>query len=188
MSGRRAKSRPGIVWGTALAALLLVLAACSPQSIVQRLEQDRSTPVPPTSGPAEPGSVEEAIQQVIARANQQQVEAIAARNPELMRDTATDRYFRDAQRINQDLLDNGVTKIELLRLEWGPITVRGNTAEATTWETWATTGSNGRTVQSRDRNLYRLVLQDGAWKIQANDHPDQPQVPQSPPLRQRPQI
>jgi hypothetical protein len=182
---------------TRLGALVFVfmvfgIMACSPQSIIQRVERGRASPEPSVGGgAAAPGSVEETIQQVITRANAAQVDAIASRDPSLMRETATDRYYRDAERINQELLDNGVTKIELLQLEWGPVSVRGNSAEATTWETWATTAGNGRTVQSRDRNIYRLVQQEGSWKIQSNEHPDQreqPQAPQAPPLRQRPQI
>jgi len=168
---------------------LLLIAACSPQSIIQRIEQGRGTPEPiGGGGAAAPGSVEESIQQVIARANAAQVDAIAANDPARMRETATDRYFREAERINKELLDGGVTKIELVNLEWGPVSVRGNSAEATSWETWATTAANGRTVQSRDRNVYRLTLQDGVWKIQSNEHPDQREQPQAPPLRQRPQI
>ena len=34
--------------------------------------------------------------------------------------------------------DNGVTAIHLVNIEWGPITVDGNTATATTYETWST--------------------------------------------------
>ncbi len=172
----------------AFALLALGLAACSPEAVVQRVQQTRATPERAASGSdsmAAPGTVEEAVQQVIARANAAQVEAIAARDPAPMRDTATDRYFREAERINQDLLDSGVTKIELTRLEWGSVSVRGNTADATTWETWVTTLSDGRIVQSRDRNIYRLVQQDGVWRIQSNEHPDQPTPA---PIRQRPQI
>ena len=173
-----------------LGMLIVLLGACSPQSIIQRVEQGRATAEPSTEGgAAQPGSPEDSIQQAISRANQQQVDAIASRDPTPMRDTATDRYFRQAERVNQQLLDSGVTKIELLRLEWGPVSIRGNVAEATTWETWATTAENGRTVQSRERNLYRLLQQDGGWKIEANEHPDQrEQRRDAPPLRQRPQV
>ncbi len=89
-----------------------------------------------------------------------------------MRDTATDRYLREMTQTNQDLADNNVTAIKLIGLEWGTITVRGNVALATTYETWSTTFADGRTVQSRDRNDYRLVQQNGAWKIDGDTHPD----------------
>ncbi len=173
-----------------LALIAFGLLACSPEAVVRRVQQARATPEAESGSEAmaTPGTVEEAIQQVIARANAAQAEAIANRDPEPMRDTATDRYYREAQQINQELLDSGVTKIELVRIEWGPISVRGNTADATTWETWATTTRDGRTVQARDRNLYHLVLQEGAWKIQSNEHPDQQAPVPIPAPRQRPQI
>jgi len=50
--------------------------------------------------------------------------------------------------------------------------VNGDTATATAFETWATTYSDGTTEQSRDRNVYTLVQQNGSWVISADDHPD----------------
>ena len=72
----------------------------------------------------------------------------------------------------QDLLDNGVSEIKLDKLEWGPITVNGTTATATAFETWSTTYSDSSTEQSRDRNVYTLVQQNGNWVVQADEHPD----------------
>ena len=61
----------------------------------------------------------------------------------------------------------------LLKLEWGPITqTNATTVQATTFETWETTNTDGSVDQSRDRNVYTLVLQQGTWKIQSDDHPD----------------
>src|SRR5437870_11008644 len=87
--------------------------------------------------------------------------------------TATAEFYQQQVTNNEDLVNNGVTDIKLENLEWGPITVNGNTASATVWETWSTTFDDGTTQQSRDRNLYTLVLDNGTWKVQADDHPDQ---------------
>jgi hypothetical protein len=117
-----------------------------------------------------------AIQDVIQRSNEQQAQAIAARDPTLMADTVTTNHFRDLAQINQDLLDNGVISIKLVKLEWGAVAVNGSTATATTYETWTTTLADGTVDQSRDRNDYGLVLDGSAWKIKTNDHPDQAQA------------
>jgi hypothetical protein len=93
--------------------------------------------------------------------------------------TATAEFYQQQVANNQDLVANGVTEIKLVNLEWGPITVNGNTASATVWETWSTTFDDGTTEQARDRNVYTLVLDNGTWKVQADDHPDQG-VPSTP--------
>ncbi len=81
--------------------------------------------------------------------------------------------FADQQKsVTQDLLNNGVNEIKLDNIEWGPITVNGSTATATAYETWTTTYSDSTTDQSRDRNVYTLVQQDGNWVVQADAHPD----------------
>ncbi len=113
-----------------------------------------------------------AIQQVIQRSNDEQVQAIAARDPSLMQDTLTGDHYRELVQINQDLLDHGVSSISLMRISWGDIKVDGNTATVTTFETWRTTYSDGRTEQSRDQNDYTLVLDSGAWKIKTDEHPE----------------
>jgi hypothetical protein len=114
-----------------------------------------------------------AVQQVIQRSNEQQAQAIAAKDASLMADTVTSDHFQDLALINQNLLDNGVTSIKLVKLEWGAVVVNGSTATATTYETWTTSLADGTVDQSRDRNDYSLVLDSGAWKIKTNDHPDQ---------------
>ena len=120
--------------------------------------------------------VNAAIQQVIQRSNEEQAQALAARDPSLMADTVTSDHFQDLAQTNQDLLDNGVTSIKLVKLEWGAVAVNGSTATATTYETWTTTLSDGTVDQSRDRNVYGLVLDNGAWIIKTNDHPDSAQA------------
>ena len=115
-----------------------------------------------------------AIQQVIQRANDEQAQAIAAGDPSVMSDTATAEHYQELVNINQGLVSGGVTSINLAKLEWGPITVNGATASATTYETWTTTTSDGTTTQSRDTNVYTLVQNGNAWTVQADDQPAQP--------------
>ena len=112
-----------------------------------------------------------AIQQVIQKSNDEQVQAIAAKTPAAMADTLTSDHYQEMVRVNQDLLDNGVASIQLVKLEWGAINATGTNATATTFETWTTTYADGTTDQSRDQNEYRLVLDSGAWKIAGDDHP-----------------
>jgi peptidase A4-like protein len=114
------------------------------------------------------------IQQVIQRSNDEQVQAIASHDASLMSDTVTPDHFQELLQVNQDLLDNGVSSIQLLRLEWGAVAVNGSQATATTYETWRTLFSDGTTDQSRDRNDYTLVLENstGTWRISADDHPE----------------
>jgi hypothetical protein len=120
---------------------------------------------------------EAAIRAVITRTNAQQEAAIATEDSSVMRDTATERYFREMERLNDALLDGGVMGVELIELEWGAIHIEGLTAEATTYETWAITTRRGRVLEPPARNIYRLVLEDGVWKVDANEHPDLPPLP-----------
>jgi len=117
-----------------------------------------------------------AIQQVIQRSNDEQTQAIAAKDPSVMSDTVTTDHFQDLVQVNQNLLDNGVVSIKLVKLEWGAVAVNGATATATTYETWTTTLSDGTVDQSRERNDYSLVLDGSAWKIKTNDHPGSAQA------------
>src|SRR5438046_197082 len=88
-------------------------------------------------------AAELAIQDVIQRGNAAQVQAIAVRNPTFVTDTAIGTYAQQLVRTNQNLIDSGVSVIELVGLDWGPITVDGPTATATTFETWRTSFGNG---------------------------------------------
>ncbi len=119
----------------------------------------------------------QAIQQVIQQVDQAQVQAIANNDPSGMSATATSEFYQEQVATNQDLVDNGVTDIQLLNVEWGPITVNGDTASAMNYETWTTTFSDGTTEQSRDRNVYTLVRDNGTWKVQSDEHPDQSLTP-----------
>lgn len=115
----------------------------------------------------------QAIQEVIQKVDQAQIQAIASNDPNGMAPTATPEFYQEQVSANQDLVNSGVTEIKLVKMEWGPITVNGDTASATVWETWSTTFQDGTTEQSRDRNVYTLILDNGTWKVSADDHPDQ---------------
>ena len=124
-----------------------------------------------TVAQAQADPVTAAIQQVIQQANNEQVQAIATNNPSVMSDTATAAHYQELVQVNQGLVSNGVTGISLAKLGWGPISVNGSTATATSYETWITTFSDGTTMQSLDTNVYTLVQQNGAWVIQADQQP-----------------
>ena len=109
-----------------------------------------------------------AIQAVIQQANQEQAAALAGNDPSQMSDTATAAYYRQLVQINQALIAQGATSIDLIHLSWGPINVTGSSATATTSEVWTTTFSDGTTAESSDTNVYTLVQQNGTWLIQAD--------------------
>jgi hypothetical protein len=118
-------------------------------------------------------SVQQAIRNVIDQANQQQVAAFVKNDPTAMKSTATPDYYAKLRQINTDLANGGVSAIKLLKTEWGPITMQGTgSAQATTFETWQTNYNDGTTDQSRDRNVYTLVANNGAWLISDDTHPD----------------
>ena len=155
--------------GAVVGALVLGAVAAASANLAQT-----ATPIMAQAQPAQSTSdpVSAAIQQVIQQANAEQVKAIASGDASVMADTATAEHLTELQRVNQDLVTNGVSDIQLLKLEWGPISVNGSSANATTYETWATHTSDGSTEVSRDTNVYTLVQDNGAWKIQSDQHPD----------------
>jgi hypothetical protein len=112
-----------------------------------------------------------AVQAVIQRANAEQAQAVASQNPSVMNDTATPAHYQQLAQINQNLLTQGVTAIQLTNLAWGPLTINGTTATATSYETWVTTFSDSTTIQSTDTNVYTLVQQNGTWIIQDDQQP-----------------
>jgi peptidase A4-like protein len=115
---------------------------------------------------------QQAIQQVIQKGDNEQSQAFANNDPTLMQDSSTSDFYQSQVGVNEDLKNNGVTDIKLVKIDWGAIDVNGSSATATAFETWTTTYSDGTTEQSRDRNVYTLVQQNGAWVISADDHPD----------------
>jgi hypothetical protein len=50
-----------------------------------------------------------------------------------------ERLHQQLAQINQNLIAQGVTRIQLTNLSWGPITNNGTTAIATSKVTWVTT-------------------------------------------------
>jgi len=126
---------------------------------------------PAAASPA--SAVVDAIKSVIQQANQEQQQAVANHDPTLMRDTATITYYNQLVQGFNDLQNAGVTAIQLVNLSWGPITLQGTTeAQATTVETWSTTFNDCSTLQEADTNVYTLVIQSGAWKVQDDQHPN----------------
>ncbi|HEX8967240.1 MAG TPA: hypothetical protein VF937_05120 [Chloroflexota bacterium] len=198
------KSAPRVNGGlviTAVVALVLVAIIALAVTRMSGASFPRpiaaATPAPPAAaqaaaqaaaaGTPADGPTQQAIQQVIQDLDAAQAQAIQTNNPSLMSATATPAFYQEQVATNQDLVDNGVTEVKLVNIEWGAITINGNTATATCYETWSTTFDDGSTEQSRDRNVYTLVLDNGNWKVQADDHPDQsaagvpnPQQPNQP--------
>ncbi len=120
-----------------------------------------------------------AIQAVIQKADQEQQNAFNSNNPTMMEDTATSSYYNQLVQINSQMANSGVSSIKLVKIQWGAVKLTNSTtAQATNYETWQTVYSNGATDQSRNQNVYTLVLQQGAWKIQSDNHPGAtPSVP-----------
>jgi hypothetical protein len=117
-------------------------------------------------------SHEASIQEVIHSGNAAQAQAILLRDPNIVGEAAVGEYRQRLTRANRSLLAGGVTNIELVNLEWGPITVDRTVATATTVETWRTSYAAGPTEFARDRNVYSLVLDGDTWRVTGNDHPD----------------
>lgn len=166
---------PVLVFGRPVAVALLALS----------LALGVAVPIDAQSAP------EQAIQEVIQRGNLAQAQALANRDPALLSDNSLGDYAQQLILTNRGLLDSGVASIELVELEWGPITVDASSALATTIETWRTSYADGPTEFARDRNVYRLIQDsNGDWKIASAEHPDQRSrrqpVPTPPPLEPPP--
>src|SRR5882762_5626077 len=104
-----------------------------------------------------------------------------------MSDTATQAHYQQLVQINQNLLAQGVTSIQLTNIAWGPITINGSTASATSYETWVTTFTDSTTMQSTDTNVYTLVQQGGSWIIQDDQQPTATRTPAQPAAPAQPQ-
>jgi hypothetical protein len=144
-----------------------------------------STTTSSSSGSAADPATLAAIKDVLQQANQAQAEAFAKHDPTPMRSTSTENHYAEMVQINSDLATGGVTKIELLDIQFGDISVNGTTATATTNETWRSTYTDGSVDQSTDENDYVLLLQGGSWKIESNTQPGNtggtsPTQPQTP--------
>ena len=146
-----------------LAAWLLIAAGPLSLPVVAQTLQPQTRPS---------GTAEAEIHDLILRANRAQEQSISAGDSAVMRDSSTDRYYREMVQVNRSLMQAGVVTVTMIDIEWGAITVIGDTATAITDETWIATFSDGTVRESRDRNLYYLVLQNGHWLIDEDEHPD----------------
>jgi hypothetical protein len=160
-----------------LIGLALGVAACSTPApgTAQNLSPITVSPsmTTPSRATTKSGPDVSAIQNVIEKTNLEQVQAVAAQDPTVMQDTATTSFYQQSVQTMNDLLNSGVSSVQLVNLKWGPITFTNTkTAQVTTYETWSTTFSDGSTMQETDTNLYTLVLVNGAWKVQDDQHPD----------------
>ncbi len=126
---------------------------------------------PASGSTAAAANAEQAITDVIQKANVAQAAAFTKNDPSAMRATSTDAHYQEMVKVNADLVSGGVRSIELVKIAFGTVTVNGATATATTTETWRSTYSDGTVDQSTDQNDYSLVLQNGAWKIDSNTQP-----------------
>jgi hypothetical protein len=141
--------------GRILAAALLALALVTPAYAAQTLDTQES-----------------AIREVIQRGNAAQTRAIDLRDPTAVGEHALVEYQQRLMRTNRSLLAGGVTSIELVNIEWGPISIDGDSALATAFETWRTSYAAGPTEFARDRNVYTLVRDSAGWRVADNQHPD----------------
>jgi len=184
-AGVRSQAAPLGQMTPALAAPATTVPATPTPVAVSRARPDIAPTITPKTGSNAASTADaattKAIQGVIQKANQEQQDAFAKQDPTVMQDTATAGYYQQLVQINQDMAGAGVAGIKLVKIEWGPVSLQNATAaQSTTYETWQTNYSDGTTDQSRDRNVYTIVNQNGNWKIQADDHPDD-SLPQSPP-------
>ncbi len=154
-----------------LIGLSIVLASCGGQVDLGRVITQLQPPAVATPAAVTTEATTDAVKQVIEAANQAQQKAFATGDTSIMRATATAAYYDELTQINNDLARGGVIGFTLVRIEWGDVTISGTTAAATAYETWRTTYSDGSQDQRTDRNDYALVLDSGAWKIQADVQP-----------------
>lgn len=149
-----------------LIVLAIVLTSCAGQVDLGRIIQQLPAAIAPEATVSE--ATVAAVQRVIERANQAQQKAFATGDTALMRETATASYYDELTQMNAELARGGVIGFSLVRTLWGDVRITGETATATAYETWRTTYGDGSQEQRTDRNDYTLVLEGGAWKIQAD--------------------
>jgi hypothetical protein len=150
-----------------------------PQDMLPEIATPTPTPTPTATPTVSPSATPTAtptlvptvaIQQVLQRSNDQQIQAIAQRNLSLIADTLTADHFQELAGILQDMLEHKVMSIALLKLDWGPIVVAadGKSAVATTYETWQIVSVAGSVDDEPQRNDYTLVLDNATWKIKSD--------------------
>ncbi|TMC37423.1 MAG: hypothetical protein E6J24_00555 [Chloroflexi bacterium] len=142
--------------------LAIALVACGAPDVGSFLRD----PAPVVSAQT---NAQDAVKQVIERANQAQAAAFNGGDATAMKATATDAFYTDLIRTNRELAGAGATKIELESTEFVSVSVNSDTATAVTLETWRTTYSDGTSDEQTARNEYALVLSDGTWRIESDD-------------------
>jgi hypothetical protein len=121
---------------------------------------------------AQGGDAQQAIMAVVEGFNYAMVDATANRDPSFIRDFVTDEFYQEMMLEMRADWSAGLAGVQLVELEWGTITVRGNEATAYTVETWAVTAIDGSSGEfPPEINLYRVILQPDGWKVDANEHP-----------------
>ena len=170
-----ARRRPALLALVALLAMLLAscsldlpgspLASAPTTAATEVLTATDAPTTAPTDSPtataaADTGAIE-AIKAVVQRANDEQVQALAAGDPTLMRDTATAAYYQQSVQTLNGLASSGISAIALRKLEWGDITLASPTsAQGKTSETWRTSLSDKGVLEETDPNVYPLVRED----------------------------
>ncbi len=177
----------GILGGAIVATAITAAVVRDPSTISRVADSVPVTSIARVSRSSDAAQIA-AIKDVIQRANDQQVQAIARRDPTLMRDAATPSHYQELVKVNADLASAGVVSIQLVKLEWGPIDVSGSTARAVTYETWQSQYRDGSVEKSRDENDYSLVLQNGKWVVDGDDQPSAGTTSPSGPIDPNPAI
>jgi len=115
------------------------------------------------------------IRAVIEKADHEQEDAFAARDPAIMADSNTAKNFATMARTNEEFAAQGIVGIRLTKVEWGDVNmVSATSATAVNWETWEQTDSGGNTQSSREHEVYTLLKVGNGWKIDQIDYPDEP--------------
>ncbi len=129
----------------------------------------------------------QAVRDAVRRSNDAQARALASGDDTVMRASGTASFYQQMVQTNADLRSAGITSVALVDITFESVSVSGDTATATTMETWRATYGDGTTDESTDRNVYTLVVEGGAWKVDTDEHPQSaatapttPTVPDAP--------
>jgi hypothetical protein len=161
------------------AAIVLIIAVVGAFAVIGRNGAAPSaanpSPAPAASAPASPTASAQSdvatVQAVVRKANEEQQQAFAQKNPRLMQDTATAAYYAQLVQVEAALRSAGVTAIQMLSMSFGQSTVQGSSAQVATTETWRATYPDGTSTDDTSLNHYSLVLVGSAWKISGDAQP-----------------
>lgn len=117
------------------------------------------------------------IKKVIKQSNDEQITAWRNLDTEVLKGTRTGQVLQDNIQAVQELRDHGMYAIPVNKsLQFGEITVSGNTATAKTVEVWTVTfysKNDNKVVNSTGPDTlyetYHLVKQDGKWFVSSLD-------------------